>query len=130
MRRRPRTVTDMDRFFQVADIAEDPYQRSRVINRELSGMTPDLLSEICRKFGLEPIRTYLDTRSFLEPGSEDAFSGFIRCFDTWLLQKTGGERTRLVQVGKALTGQEPTARNGRLLRLEIACEYFGQFMTR
>ena len=114
MRRRPRTVTDMDRFFQVADIAEDPYQRSRVINRELSGMTPDQLSETCRKFGLEPIRTYLDTRSFLEPGSEDAFSGFIRCFDTWLLQKTGAGGEGSDRAGTDRTERTPSAAGDRL----------------
>ncbi len=115
---------EMDQFFQVADAGADPYEESRKVNQILVNMTPQQLSETCQRYGLEPIRRYLNTRTIMK---RNEFRGYARCLDIWLLQETGGERTRLIGVGKRLTGRKPTARNGRLLRLEIACIYFGQF---
>ena len=126
-----RDTHNMDRFFQVEDwktgIREN-YQRSLFVNQQLSTMTSEQLSVTCQSYGLEPIRVYLDTRTFLTETNGDEIKGFMRYFDTYLLQESGGKRTKLVQLGEALTGKYPTARSGRLLRLEIACLYFGRLI--
>lgn len=128
-----RDTRSMDRFFQVENWEKgirENYQRSLFVNRRLSDMTSEQLSVACQSYGLEPIQVYLDTRTFLTETNGIEIKGFARYFDTYLLQESGGERTKLIQLGQKLTGQRPTARSGRLLRLEITCLYFGCLQAR
>lgn len=128
-----RDTRSMDQFFQVGDWEKgirENYQRSLFVNRRLSDMTSEQLSVACQSYGLEPIQVYLDTRTFLTETNGIEIKGFARYFDTYLLQESGGERTKLIQLGQKLTGQRPTARSGRLLRLEITCLYFGCLQAR
>ena len=128
-----RDTRSMDRFFQVENWKKgirENYQRSLFVNRRLSDMTSEQLSVTCQSYGLEPIQVYLDTRTFLTETNGIEIKGFARYFDTYLLQESGGERTKLIQLGQKLTGQRPTARSGRLLRLEITCLYFGCLQAR
>lgn len=123
-----RDTHSMDQFFQVEHWEKgirENYQRSLFVNRKLSEMTPEQLSVTCQSYGLKPIRVYLDTRSFLTEADGEEIKGFAKYFDTYLLQESGGERTKLIRLGEKLTGKHPTARSGRLLRLEITCQYFG-----
>lgn len=118
------TRDKMDAFFYAEEKqVDEQYMQSLYMNQRLLDMTTDELVVACRKFGLDPVWAYLDKRTIPSPTEDNSIKGFVRYMDTYLMEQSGGKRTELVRLGKELTGQEPTARPNRLLRLEIIYQY-------
>lgn len=120
----------MDAFFYAEEKqVDEQYMQSLYMNQRLLDMTTDELVVACRNFGLEPVRAYLDKRTIPSPTEDNSIRGFVRYMDTYLMEQSGGKRTELVRLGKELTGQEPTARPNRLLRLEIIYQYLTHILV-
>ena len=107
---------EMQNFFEPQD---DKYQRSLLVNIQLLSMPRKQLIKACHKFGLEPVNEYFDQRTLRRGEGNWAFRGFIRYLDAYLLEASGGKRTKLVQLGERMTGSMIKASSMRLIRMEV-----------
>ena len=62
------TRDKMDAFFYAEEKqVDEQYMQSLYMNQRLLDMTTDELVVACRKFGLDPVRAYLDKRTIPSP---------------------------------------------------------------
>ena len=111
-----RSVCKMSKKFAYQSI-----QISIRVNEKLKRMPNTNLMITVSIADLTPIK-YLDRRT-ISLGYA-AWCGYARYLDAYLLYHSGDRRTRLRELGKQLTGQEPAAKSARLLRQEIIQNFF------
>lgn len=109
----------MCQFFKIGD---QKYQTSLFINMRLLGMGKEEIVVACQKFGLQPVKQYLDIRTINGDNEKERnlnVRGYLRYMDIYLIQMSGGKRKELIKLGEELTGKNYTASSLRLIRLDI-----------
>ena len=101
----------MNKFFNVQDNMQ---QTLLSVNSQLLSMNKEQLENVISRFGLLPVNEYVH-----KVNNKEDITGFIRYIDAYLLEASGGKRSRLIQVGTKIMGTKPKAYSNRLVRLEI-----------
>lgn len=113
------TTKNREKMYDFFEIKDQKYKNSLLVNAQLLAMTKKEIMGALHRFGLNPIREYLDERTINTSGNNWNIRGYIRYMDTYLIETSGGKRSKLIRLGKQLTGQESHAYSMRLIRIEI-----------
>lgn len=111
----------MDSYFHLSpDEIADKTKTSLDINKRLQNMSNKELSDVIQKFELQPIKRYLDKQANqLTAYNINNLKGFISYVDTYLIEKSGGDRNKLVILSKDIAGLNLKVSTSRLMRLQI-----------
>lgn len=82
-------------------------------------MTTDAMIKSIHNFGLDPVYAYLDFTQVRDQNSTWDIRGFVTYIDNYLIETSGGERTKLKELGCQIMGKQPNAFSTRMIRMEL-----------
>lgn len=106
----------MDKFFNVESSQPNISQK---INDLFLSMSTDIMIETIQQFGLDPIYAYLDFSQIRGQNPTWNIHGFVTYIDNYLIENSGGKRSKLNQLGYQIMGRYPTAFSMRMIRMEL-----------
>ena len=117
------TEQQMCQHFNIPkQIEQDSLKRCLHVNHVLEQMSDEQITETIKLFGFVPVRTY-----FVNQIQPQKLEGFIQYVDTYLLEKSGGNRAILQQLAYDILRLEIQISTSRAMRLQILHQLFAPY---